>query len=405
MLFPERPITIEHVRAFCGNFSEGLRIEYKATFDNNVRGRVAKIVSSFANSHGGVLVIGVNAPNGVPQPPFEGFTQAAREELRLTIENLCLKGIYPPLLPTTTVVPSDAPDRVFLVIEVEESGQAPHAIENSKTVYVRTGDSGNPYDLAKVDLIIDLVKRRSDPNQLRDKLLADARSRANDEGNLELPRIEISICPLYPRAALSAPADIRAFLHRIQFVQQPSMALLLPRDSLRRVPDGAASVSAHEQTRTRRYLELNKYGLLYASRPFGKRPWGYAGDPVQQLAFGDLLHALMKVTICAGWFYTEKFKGDVLVDVSLFSVQNQIMRFRDAVNPIFDQPIADEYRSQSETVEASRVVSTEDLGQRLAETLIDILGELTWAFWQGNEEQPIAALRAFVIDNLDRPRH
>jgi hypothetical protein len=141
VLFIERPITVAHVRDFA-RFNEGLRVEYKRDFDANVREKLPKVITSFANSHGGVLVVGVNTLNGVPQGPFEGFEPPAREEFALTVENICLQNIYPPVLPRTTVVPSDVGNRVFLVIEVEESGEAPHAIENSKKVYVRTGNAG-----------------------------------------------------------------------------------------------------------------------------------------------------------------------------------------------------------------------------------------------------------------------
>lgn len=402
MLFVDRPITVEHVRAFCGNFTEGLRVEYKRAFDASVRDKIAKVISSFANSQGGVLVIGISAINGVPQPPFEGFVQPPRDELRLTVENICLTSIYPPLLPITTVVASDIPEHVFLVIEVEESSQAPHAIENSQKVYVRTGDATNPYDLAKVDLILDLVKRRTDPLQLRDRLLADARGRAKDERNLGLPRMEISVCPTFPRTALSTPADANTFLQQIQFIQRPTMTFLLPHNSLRRVPDGAASVSLHGDTKTRRYVELNKYGLLYVSRPFGRRPWAHAQDAILQLAFGDLLHTLMQTTACAMRFYSEKFRGDLLMDVSLMSVANQIMRFRDAIPPFLDLGNGDDFRCHSDSVLASRIVSTEDLNRRQSEIVTDILGELTWSFWQGNGEHPIGALRAFVEQSLQR---
>jgi len=402
MLFVDRPITVEHIREFCRNFTEGPRVEYKATFDASVREKIARVISSFANSQGGVLVIGVNAPKGIPQPPFDGFDQPAKEELRLTVENLCLKNIYPPLLPAITVVASDIPERVFLVVEVEESSQAPHAIENSQKVYVRTGDAANPYDLAKVDLILDLVKRRSDPLQLRDRLLADARARAKDDGNLGVPRMEISVCPTYPRTALCTPADAVTFVQQIQYSQRPTMTFLLPRESLRRVPDGAASVSSHGETKTRRYMELNKYGLLYVSRPFGTRPWAHAEDVTRQLAFGDLLHTLMQTVTCALRFYAEKFRGDVLIEVSLKSVANRIMRFRDANPPFFDMGSADDYRCHSDTVFVSRIVNTEELGQRQSDIVTDILAELTWAFWQADGDHPVEALRSFVVQQLGR---
>src|SRR5580704_18019269 len=143
MLFPGRPITVGHIRAFGAKFNEGYRVEYQGTFDANVRGKIPKVLSSFANSHGGVLVVGVDTLNGVPQPPFQGFQPSPREEFALTVENTCLQNVYPPLLPQTTVVASDVSGRVFLVIEVDESAQAPDAIENSKKVCVRTGNAAN----------------------------------------------------------------------------------------------------------------------------------------------------------------------------------------------------------------------------------------------------------------------
>ena len=365
MLFIDRPITVEHIRSFASTFNEGLRVEYKANFDGNVRDKIAKVVSSFANSHGGVLVIGVSTLNGVPRPPFDGFEEPEREELRLTVENLCLKNVYPPLLPESiSIVRSDIPGRVFLIIEVEESSQAPHAIENTQKVYVRTGDASNPYDLAKVDVILDLVKRRSNPLALRNKLVDDAQDRAKDSDNLGRPRMEISVCPTYPRLALCAPADIWTFLEQIQFIRAPNMAILLPANSLIRVPDGAGSLSQHQTERTRQYLELNKYGLLYAARPFGKRPWVAPADPLRQLIFGDILHLLMRATTCVLSFYKDKFRGDVLVSVSLLSVQNQIMRFRDAEPPFFDNDGPENFRCHADQVVSTRIVSTEELGRR-----------------------------------------
>src|SRR5216683_3428294 len=119
MIFLARPITVQHIRDVCARFNEGLRVEYKSTFDASVRTQLPKIVSSFANSQGGVLVVGVVAVNGVPAPPIEGFARPG-EELPLTVENICLQNIHPPVLPRTEVVQSDVPDRVFLVIEVDE---------------------------------------------------------------------------------------------------------------------------------------------------------------------------------------------------------------------------------------------------------------------------------------------
>lgn len=201
MLFPAIPQSVNDIREFCARFNEGIRVEYKVNFDENVRRALPKIVSSFANSLGGVLIVGVNAHDGVPQVPIEGFVRPA-EELPLTVENICLSGINPPVFPRTTVIDSDVAGRQFLIIEVDESWEAPHAIENSRKVYVRTGNAANPYDLAEVDLIIDLVRRRSEPRELRERMLRAARQRAFAAVPDTSIYAEASITPMYPRRTL-----------------------------------------------------------------------------------------------------------------------------------------------------------------------------------------------------------
>jgi Putative DNA-binding domain len=400
LLFVERPITAEHVRRFCATFHEGQRVEYKATFDDNVRGKIAKVVCSFANSQGGVLIIGVNAPNGDPEAQLQGFEAPEREEIALTVENICLRSINPPILPKTTVVRSDVPGRVFAVIEVDESAQAPHAIENSTKVFVRTGSAANPYALAEVDLIIDLVKRRRSALELRNKLVADAKSRWSDDRNLALPCMEISFCPTYPRSALCTSVDVWDFLVGVHTIRQPNMAVLIPPNSLRRVPDGAGSVSSHQDTQTSQYLEVSRYGLVFAARPFGKRPWLNPQNPVRQLIFGDLLHTLMLSAICANRLLAGKYQGDVLVNASLHTISNEVMLFRDA-DPHFPFDEApDDFRSHAEAVSATRIVSTEQLTARRSELVVSLLTEITWAFWQGFEEHPTAALGAYVAERF-----
>src|SRR5713101_5110856 len=36
MLFPDRPITHEHIRQFCARFNEGIRVEYKSILSSTV---------------------------------------------------------------------------------------------------------------------------------------------------------------------------------------------------------------------------------------------------------------------------------------------------------------------------------------------------------------------------------
>lgn len=396
MLFVERPITLAHVRDFCGRFSEGLRVEYKRDFDPNVREKLPKVVSSFANSHGGVLVVGVNTLNGVPQGPFEGFEPPAREEFALTVENICLENIYPPVLPRTTVVPSDVANRAFLVIEVEESGEAPHAIENSKKVYVRTGNAANPYDLADVDLIIDLVKRRKEPLELRNRLEKSAESRAEKWVMNPQSYVQVTICPRFPRSALCSSDEVYDFVRNTPYRGGHFINV----NNLRRVPDGVAGQIPESMAGGAAYEEINRFGLLFARTRFRKVPWEGQRE-VLVLLYGDLFHSLCKSLYCAASFYgATGFRGTVLVRVSLHNVAGELMTFYRIGGLFYDDVSPNDFRCIAEVVSVERLVEVDRIVRNKLDVLTDILGEFAWSFWQSLAEFPRDRLNAYAAETL-----
>jgi hypothetical protein len=164
------------------------------------------------------------------------------------------------------------------------------------------------------------------------------------------------------------------------------------------VPDGIASVTPANPPRVvPSYVELNRYGLLFAAKQFELTPWGAANDPVQQLHFGNLLHTLLNVFVCARRFYESRgYRGGVTVRSSLNGIQGQVMMFREAVFMGDDMP--DEFRSYTNDVSVERMMDTQlDQAQR-GELFTDMLAEITWSFWQGNGEYP----RAHLAQNLQR---
>jgi hypothetical protein len=86
------------------------------------------------------------------------LSQMAGYEEQVT--QACLMGINPPILPAIRVfdVPGVA-SKVIVVVKVNQSVEAPHAIENSTRVYVRTGNLSQPYQLADVSTLEYLFKR------------------------------------------------------------------------------------------------------------------------------------------------------------------------------------------------------------------------------------------------------
>ena len=370
MLFRATPQNAADIRAFCAQFNEGIRVEYKGTFDDNVRRALPKVVSSFANSLGGVLIIGVNAVDGVPQNPIEGFTPPG-EELPLTVENLCIRGINPPVFPKTTVIDSDVAGRVFLVIEVDESWEAPHAIENSKKVYVRTGNTANPYDLAEVNLIIELVRRRSEPLALRNRMLERARLRASPAVAETSIHAEATIAPLYPRHPLCTRGETWDFLS----TQRYRGARFFPFETLRRVEDGTASFSVNEQ-----YGELNTFGMVLGRQVM--RP-GQEG----QLLVGDPFHLMLKLVVCADRFFKSVgFTGNVGINLTLRNMDNQRMVFVPvAAGTVLGE---NDYRNYESSLSGQQVVAAENLEAELTQTLQSVISQVCWSFWQSADPFP-----------------
>jgi hypothetical protein len=396
MLFPERPITHEHIRQFCAKFTEGIRVEYKSTFDQNVRNKLPKILSSFANSQGGVLVIGVATNGDVPQPPFDGFPEVPRDELPLTIENICLRNLDPPVFPKSTVVQSEVAGKIFLVIEVEESGEAPHAIENSTQVYVRTGNASERYELATVDLIIDLVKRRKEPLERANRLLSIATERAGHTVGDSITHVQVSVCPTYPRVALCTSQEVWKFANDPDALREQFLA----HNHIRRIPDGLASPVRQEGSHIQgQYREVSRYGLLFARDQFVRLPSNQVRDAFI-LDPGTLFQSLLQSLLCARRLYgLTGYSGNLAVQTTLQNVRNEVMFL---IPKTISSSNPDDHLCVSGTVYSTQLSSAEEIKNSWRDVLCRTLTEIGWSFWQSYEDFPAAILEQYFTAATQR---
>ena len=215
MLFtkPLDQLTHDDITELASRFEEGIRVEYKSVFDKSVKDKIPKVVSSFANSQGGVLVIGLDSRKGRAVPPFEGFEESADEEPRLTIENMCMQGIIPPLAPHVQVVPSKIPGKIFVVVEVESSAEAPHALENNTKIYIRTGDASNPYTLAEVPALQRLFQRREQAQRRWEQATSRTESFLRDHAQVwNNPHLVVSVGPRLPQDVIATPEHVLSFV-------------------------------------------------------------------------------------------------------------------------------------------------------------------------------------------------
>ncbi len=119
-------ITFSDIEDFCREYGEGVRVEYKREINKDI----PKIVSSFANTLGGIFIIGAetDAMNKVVLP-IKGIPK--RTGIEEQIQQSALTGIYPAVVPEILICAVPNTGAVVVIIRVDESVQAPHAIQNS----------------------------------------------------------------------------------------------------------------------------------------------------------------------------------------------------------------------------------------------------------------------------------
>lgn len=254
MLFsiPLRDVEFQHIDDFCRAWPEGVRVEYKRELVTN---RIPKVVSSFANTSGGIWIIGVATDtSNRPVFPICGFPHEPGIEERIT--QSCYHNLYPPLLPEIKIidVPGDTRN-VVSVVQILESVEAPHAIENSTKVYIRTNSTTEIIQLAEIDRIEYLLKRRQQPEQKREDMINDM-GRRSCVGS---PFIRIVVSPHYPWRPILGE---NVLLGRLQVLSQPGTYESL-RHSIRLVRQGFMSVAHPTATHPPAFhFEINLHGVM-----------------------------------------------------------------------------------------------------------------------------------------------
>ncbi len=156
-------ITFKDVKSFCDQqFSEGLRIEYKREFPQNVD--LAKTICAFANSAGGIILIGVeadqvkNVPTNIP-----GIQMSKGLEERVV--NICLSNILPRIVPEVRLCPfktEDESERGVLFVRVNSSYNPPYIVLQTKEIMIRAYNKNERADLQTIEDLMELRKKFGD---------------------------------------------------------------------------------------------------------------------------------------------------------------------------------------------------------------------------------------------------
>jgi Putative DNA-binding domain len=207
------------------NAVENLRLEFKSEVPKE--DQTVKKLSSFANTYGGIMVVGaeekdgkVTKLSGVPLEP--GYKQK--------LSNWCFIKFNPPLTAEFSEPIRLANGQYCYVISVPESDVAPHFINGRKGVWIRTDEFTNRFraELANENELRTLFDRRRAIRDRRDLNIQRARKRfdahvANnytdagghlgDIGTI----LELCVTPRFPARQLCPYADLQLHLNRAAF--------------------------------------------------------------------------------------------------------------------------------------------------------------------------------------------
>ena len=206
-------IKFSDVEEFCREFGEDVRVEYKREIE--VKKHIPKIVSSFSNTFGGIFVIGAETDeeNKVIFPT-QGIPK--RSGFEEQILQSALTGIYPAVVPEVIIRDVPNTDNVVVIVRVDESVQAPHAIQNSTRVYSRTGSITQPYELAKIDRIEYMLKRREDSQEVTRQIIKRIEKRIESFWYTGLPNLTVIAHPVFLYRPIISTRGIYEFARQNQ---------------------------------------------------------------------------------------------------------------------------------------------------------------------------------------------
>ena len=371
-------ITFADVEDFCREFPEGIRVEYKREIKD-----IPKIVSSFANTLGGIFIIGVEADQTDNKVifPIQGILKKPGTEEQ--IQQSALTGIYPAVMPEVIVLDVPNSNNVVVVVRIDEGVQAPHAIQNSTRTYIRTGSITQPYEFADIDRIAYMLKRREDSQVVARQILTRIEKRMESLCAANEPYMIVVIRPIFPYRPVVATANIYEVVREV-------LAPEVEPSPVRRVPGGTCFWTGTRDSRT--YLELNDHGIAY-----------YRGNLLRSKRDGEpftFLYIVGRIgsTIeYATSLYKEcGYLGNLEVRVELHQVSDERFMYYE------DQP---HYPQETrECVDSDVLASTQCLPHHLMERkkLINVVTELAnqllWAF---DVDEPVMS-RKLVRETLAR---
>ena len=387
----EADITFSDIEEFCREFDEGVRVEYKQDIQH-----IPKIVSSFANTLGGIFIIGAETNNdNTVKFPIRGIPK--RRGIEEQIQQSALTGIYPAVIPE--VITCDVPntDNVVVIVRIDESPQAPHAIQNSTRVYIRTGSITQPYDepqLAEIDQIEHMFKRREDSQTTIRQICNRTEERIASFFSTDEPNITVIIHPIFPYRPIMSTGNIYEFIKMGYSIPFNDSAIDF---GTRRVAGGVCFMGNRSG---QNYWELNEYGLVYHRKELHKEIAKHSNEEEEYLHYRQFILTIGELIQNAQSFYEKcGYLGNIEIIVQLQQVFEERLggyRWGDDLSYIEFDSIKRQQCLNSQVSASTQCLARDFMKMdKFMEIVDELVGELFWAF---NVDNP--TLRRELVERI-----
>lgn len=307
---------------------ENIRLEFKREVPP--KDETLKKLSSFANTFGGLVVVGASARSADGR--IEGLPGVnVQDGYKQKVVDWCFGGANPPLtVEVSDSIPTpDGSGKVCYVISVPESDVTPHFLNGRKGVWIRTNDFSGRFDaqLANESELRSLFDRRKLILERRTNLLGRARERfdiyaarrhRDSAGNkIEFgPRLELCVVPRFPARPLCDQGQLEPLI-RANYCSW--LGILFP-------DPGSSVVSQHESAIVLgaagpdSIFEVNVWGTLFycakiADADNPRKIWGIH-------LYGFLGHILLFLRHSDQMLRALGYVGPLCVEVNLSSMLN-----------------------------------------------------------------------------------
>lgn len=375
-------VTFEDVVGFANSgIKEGINLDYKRDFTSD---HLNRTIASFANTHGGTIIVGLDDEDGKPKLPAMGMD--FQEGLHERVVQICVHSISPPVTVNVRVC-DPVEGKTFVIIQVPESVATPHAINGGEDVYIRTDNISKLEKRADVQRIEWLLSERNKSVELRRMTIEAAEHHyrsllwpphitvARQEGIRG--ELRVTVAPVYPYESMAIP---ETFMDKLPTLRGRNGQFEMPYalGQLEPVQDGVCLFHRNNGMKYHLYQEFNKFGTItnYEKIAMEKTNRESGGEVTTLTIYESMLLDHLDAILKAAYNIYSKYGywGNVRVEIAI----DNIIGTEYCSCGMFNR----EHKVDMNFSHLAYVYTVSELegGDSLKNALVEQLTEIAWSF-------------------------